>query len=472
MSGPFDAIIVGAGQAGPPLAARLAEAGMASCIIERGLIGGTCVNTGCTPTKSLVSSATAVRVIRRAAELGIAVPSGVSVDFPAVMTRARSIAAQSRDGVETALRKLKACRIVRGQAKFVGPKTVEVNGERISAPKIFINVGGRAAVPHFPGIDDIAYLTNSSLLRLETLPEHLVVVGGSYIGLEFAQMFRRFGSAVTVVEKAERLISREDEPVSQAIRTILESEGVTIRTEAECIHFPASASGVAVGLECRSGDRTVVGSHVLLAVGRAPNTDDLGLEVAGIDMDERGFIVVNDRLETTVDGVWAMGDCNGRGAFTHTAYNDHEIIADNLLDRSDRKVTDRIECYALYTDPPLARAGLSVSAARRAGLSVETQRREMTQVGRAVEKGETAGFMEVVVDAITGRLLGAAILGTGGDEAIHSIIDMMANQATAAKLRTTVHIHPTVAELLPTIAGGAERTRRDGRQLGNPSLTG
>ncbi len=453
MSRTFDAIIVGAGQAGPPLAARLDAAGMRVAVIERHLFGGTCVNTGCMPTKTLVASAYAAHMVRRADDFGIGISGEIAIDFAKVMARAHAVTLNARAGVEKWVRALERGAVFTGHARFTGPRTILVDGEELSAERIFLNVGGRALVPDMPGVHDVPLLNNSSLLALDHLPKHLVVIGGSYIGLEFAQMFRRFGADVTVVEKGERLVSREDPQVSEAIQAILENEGIAVRTGAECIHFAKHRDGVQVGVDCDSGDTEVVGSHALLAVGRRPNTDDLGLDMAGIVTDAHGYITVNERLETSAQGVWAMGDCNGRGAFTHTAYNDHEIIADNLLAGADRKVTDRIACYALYTDPPLGRVGLSAGAARAQGIAIKTAERPMTRVGRAVEKAETAGFMQIVSDAATDRILGGTILGTGGDEAIHSILDMMANGATAAKLRDTVHIHPTVAELLPTIAG-------------------
>jgi pyruvate/2-oxoglutarate dehydrogenase complex dihydrolipoamide dehydrogenase (E3) component len=453
MSRHFDAIVVGAGQAGPPLAARLDGAGLSVAIVERSLFGGTCVNTGCMPTKTLVASAYAAHMVRRAGDFGIGVSGEIAVDFGKVMARAHGVTMNARTGVETYMRGLERGTVITGHARFTGRRTLVVDGEELTADRIFLNVGGRALIPEMPGVHDVPVLTNSSLLELDALPRHLAIIGGSYIGLEFAQMFRRFGAEVTVIEKGERLVSREDPNVSEAIQAILEAEGIAVRTAAECIHFAPHAGGVQVGVDCDSGDSEFVASHVLLAVGRRPNTDDLGLEAAGITADARGYIDVNDRLETSAEGVWAMGDCNGRGAFTHTAYNDHEIIADNLLDGADRKVTDRIECYALYTDPPLGRVGLSAGEARAKGLSIKTAQRPMTRVGRAVEKSETAGFMEIVSDAETDRILGGTILGTGGDEAIHSILDMMANGSTAAKLAHTVHIHPTVSELLPTIAG-------------------
>jgi pyruvate/2-oxoglutarate dehydrogenase complex dihydrolipoamide dehydrogenase (E3) component len=330
---------------------------------------------------------------------------------------------------------------------------VSVGEERLTAPRIFIDVGGRAAVPPLPGVDQVPYLTNSSLLALDRLPEHLIIVGGSYIGLEFGQMYRRFGAEVTIVEMQQRLVPREDEDVSQTIREILEGEGITVRTSAECIRLAPHADGVAVGVECASGDPEAVGSHVLLAVGRRPNTDDLGLDQAGVVTDTRGYIQVDDTLATNVPGIWALGECNGRGAFTHTAYNDFEIVAANLLDGEARKVSERILGYALYIDPPLGRVGMTDSQARAGGRPLLGGQRPMSRVGRAIEKGETQGFMKITVDAETHKILGAAILGTGGDEAIHGIIDIMNAGAPYTILQRAMPIHPTVSELIPTMLG-------------------
>lgn len=449
----FDAIVIGAGQAGPALAGRLSAAGQTVAVIERKFLGGTCVNTGCMPTKALVASAKAAQVARRAADYGVVLAGPVAVDMPTVRARAHKVTLDARNGLEAWIGGMKGCRLIRGQAVFVGPHEVEVDGERLTAPRIFINVGGRAVVPDFPGVHDVPSLNNTSILELDTLPRHLVVVGGSYIGLEFAQMYRRFGARVTVVEKGPRLVGREDDDVSDAIQRILEGEGITVRTGAECISFAPHADGVEVGVDCNSGEPTVVGSHVLLAVGRRPNTDDLGLAAAGIEADARGYIKVDDQLRTSVDGVWALGDCNGRGAFTHTSWNDYEIVAANLLDDDPRRVSDRIETYALYIDPPLGRCGMTDAAARAAGKSIRVGLRPMTRVGRAVEKGETQGFMKVVVDADTDVILGAAILGVEGDEAIHAILDTMAAKQPYTTLMRTMHIHPTVSELIPTVLG-------------------
>ena len=453
MSRSFDAIIIGAGQAGPSLALRLAEAGMTVAIVERKLFGGTCVNTGCTPTKTLVASAHAAHLARRAAEYGVVIAGDVGVDMKRVKARQDAIVRAQREGVEQSVRRQPNCSVYQGHARFESAHQVRVGDDLLAADKIFLNVGGRANIPAMPGVDQTPILTNAGLLELDDLPRHLVVVGGSYVGLEFAQIYRRFGAQVTVVEMGPRLIQREDPDVSEAVRAILEAEDIRVRLAARCIHFAPRGSEVSVGLECEDGEPEVVGSRVLLAVGRRPNTDDLALDKAGIEVDPRGYIVVNDALQTTAAGVWALGDCNGKGAFTHTAYNDFEIVAANLLDGERRRVSDRISAYALFTDPPLGRVGLSETEARATGRQVLVGSRPMTQVGRAVEKGETQGFMKVVVDAGTREILGAAILGTAGDEAIHGILDTMQAKASCRTLQNAVHIHPTISELIPTVLG-------------------
>jgi len=449
----FDAIIIGAGQAGPSLAGRLTAAGMTVALCERKLFGGTCVNTGCTPTKTLVASAYAAHLARRAADFGVLLEGPARVDMKRVKARADAVVAGSRAGVEKWLRGMEGCTVVEGHARFEGPERVRAGDELLAAPRIFVNVGGRAFVPDLPGVREVPFLTNRSILELDRLPEHLIVVGGSYVGLEFAQMYRRFGAEVTVIEKSPRLIAREDEDISEAVREILAGEGVTVRTSAECISLARHGRGVEVGVNCREGEPASAGSHVLLAVGRRPNTDDLGLEAAGVELDARGYVKVDEGLATNVPGIWALGDCNGRGAFTHTAYNDFEIVAANLLDGERRRVSDRVPAYALYVDPPLGRVGLTEAQARAAGRALLVGGRPMSRVSRAVEKGETRGLMKVIVDAETRLILGAAILGTGGDEAIHGVLDIMNAGATYDVLRRAVPIHPTVSELIPTILG-------------------
>jgi pyruvate/2-oxoglutarate dehydrogenase complex dihydrolipoamide dehydrogenase (E3) component len=446
----FDAITIGTGQAGPSLASRLAKAGMKIAVVERKLFGGTCVNTGCIPTKTLVASAYAAHLARRASFYGVTLAGDVKVDMKALNARKDGVLMQSRKAVEAGLRNLPNCSVYQGHARFESATEVRVGADLLSAEKFFLNVGSRAAVPELPGIDKIEYLTNSTILELDTLPSHLVVVGGSYVGLEFAQMFRRFGSEVTVVEKAPRLVQHEDEDVSAAIKEILEAEGIQIRLGAECIHFGVRGTEPVVGTSCTVGAPEIAGSHVLLAMGRRPNTDDLGLDAIGMKRDERGYVVVDDELRTSIDGIWAMGDCNGRGGFTHTSYNDYEIVAGNLLDGEKRRVTDRIQAHALYIDPPLGQVGMTEAEVRKSGRPALMATRPMSKVGRAVEKGETQGFMKVLVDAESKRILGASILGTGGDEAIHCILDTMYADAPYTTLSRAVHIHPTVSELIPT----------------------
>ena len=459
MTRTFDAIIIGAGQAGPSLAGRLTAAGQSVALIERQLVGGTCVNTGCTPTKALVASAYAAHLARRAADLGVVVSSGVGVDSKALKARQRRIADEAREGLEQWLRSMSGLTLIEGHARFIAPSAIDVSGETLKANRIFINVGGRAAVPDLPGIRDVPYLTNSSILQLDHIPRHLVVIGGSYIGLEFAQIYRRFGSEVTIVERGSRLIGREDPEISDAIADILRAEGIALRLGAECIHLARTENSVTVGLDCRDGSPLVDGSDVLLAVGRVPNTHDLGLDKARVMTDGRGFIQVSDDLQTSMPGVYALGDCNGRGAFTHTSYNDFEIAAANLLDGEARKISDRIPGYALYIDPPLGRVGLTETQARASGRPILIGTRPMTRVARAVEKGETAGLMKIVADAETKHILGAAILGTGGDEAIHAILDAMNAGMTYTRLKWAVPIHPTVSELIPTVVGELRATK-------------
>ncbi|MEQ1943343.1 FAD-containing oxidoreductase [Mesorhizobium sp. VNQ89] len=447
----FDAIVIGAGQAGPSLVGRLTAAGQSVAMIERKFFGGTCVNTGCKPTKTMVASAYAMHVARRAADYGFSVGGDIVPDMKAIKARKDKVTLDSRSGTEGWLEGMERCTIFRGHATFLSPHEVSVNGETLSADRIFINVGGRANVPPIPGIDGISYLTNSSMMDIDFLPEHLVIVGGSYIGLEFAQMYRRFGAKVTVVEKSSRLISREDPDVSDAIKAILEDEGIAFRLDAECISFSPRADGVCVHVDCTSGDRDVPGTHVLLAIGRRPNTDDLGLDKAGVATDERGYITVDDELRTSQSHIYALGDCNGRGAFTHTAYNDFEIVAANLLDGDTRRVSDRKPGYALYIDPPLGRAGMTETEARKCGRNILVGTRPMTQVGRAVERGETKGFMKIIADADTKELLGASLLGASGDEVVHGILDMIYAKAPYTVMQRMVPIHPTVSELLPTV---------------------
>jgi pyruvate/2-oxoglutarate dehydrogenase complex dihydrolipoamide dehydrogenase (E3) component len=449
----YDAIVIGTGQAGPSLAVRLAAAGMKVAIIERNLFGGTCVNTGCIPTKTLVASARAAYVARRAGDYGVTIGRPISVDMKKVKQRKDGVVRHSNEGVEKWLKSTQNLTVYEGHGRFEDRHRVRVGDKLLEADKIFINVGGRASSPPLRGIDQVSYWNNSTMMHVDFLPEHLIVIGGSYVGLEFAQMYRRFGSEVTVVERGPRLIHREDEDVSEVIRAILEGEGIGIRLSAECIALEPRGDKVAVNVDCKSGDKTVIGSHTLLAVGRVPNTSDLGLENAGIEIDERGYIKVDDQLRTNVPGIYALGDCNGRGAFTHTAYNDYEIVADNLLNGDHRRVSDRITAYALYIDPPLGRAGMTETEVRKSGRKALIGKRPMSLVGRAVEKGETKGFMKILVDAETKEILGASLLGVECDEVIHSILDVMYAKAPYTVIQRAMHIHPTVSELIPTMLG-------------------
>ena len=449
----FDTIIIGTGQAGPYLAGRFTSAGQKVAVIERKLFGGTCVNTGCIPTKAMVASAYAARMAHRAAEFGVVIEGAVHVDMKQVKARKDAISAESRTGVESWLRGMEGCTVFEGHARFESADTVRIGTEAIRANQIFINVGGRALVPTIPGLDQVSYLDNSSMMEVDYVPEHLLILGGSYIGLEFGQMFRRFGSKVTIVETGARLIRQEDEDVSAAVLDILSREEIAVHCNAKNLRFESKSQGLLANFETLEGAQQVGASHLLLAVGRRPNTDDLGLDKAGVKVDGRGYIEVDEQLRTSVPGIWAVGDCNGRGAFTHTSYNDGEILAANLLDNDSRRVSDRIMAYGLYIDPPLGRAGMTEAQVRASGRKALVGKRPMSRVGRAVEKGESLGFMKILVDAETKRILGASILGTGGDEAIHAILDMMYADAPYTVMQRAMHIHPTVSELVPTMLG-------------------
>jgi pyruvate/2-oxoglutarate dehydrogenase complex dihydrolipoamide dehydrogenase (E3) component len=448
----FDAIVIGVGQAGPALCARLDKEGLKTAVIERKLLGGTCVNTGCIPTKTLIASARAAHMARRGGDYGFA-RSAARIDMAAVKRRKDRVVRQSVQGLTKWITGMKHAELIHGHARFVAARRVAVNRRELEAERVFINVGARAAIPDLPGVKDVPFWTNSSIMKVASLPPHLVIVGGSYIGLEFAQMYRRFGSQVTVVERMPKLLPREDDDVAAGIREALEREGVKIRTDAECMALKRKGKSIAVTLECKQGRPIAAGSHVLLAVGRTPNTDDLGLREAGIETDERGYIKVDDECRSSVNGVWALGECNGRGAFTHTSYNDYEIVAANLFDNDKRRISDRIQTYALFIDPPLGRAGMNEAEARKSGKRVLLGKMPMSRVGRAREAGETHGFMKVLVDADSKELLGAAILGMNGDEVVHSLLDVMYARKPYTTIQRAMHIHPTVSELVPTLLG-------------------
>ena len=449
----YDAIVIGTGQAGPALARRLVAADWKVAVIERKFFGGTCVNTGCTPTKTLIASAYAAYLARRASDYGVTIGGPVGVDMKAVKARKDAVSLPSRRGVERSLKQLKGCTVLEGHGRFVGPKRVQVGDEALTADKIFINVGGRAVIPPIRGLDQVSYLTNSSMMDVDFLPPHLIVLGGSYVGLEFAQTYRRFGSEVTVVELAPHLIAREDEDVSRAVAEILKDENIDVRLNSKVVAVGKHGNDIAVTIENEGAETQIIGSHLLLAIGRRPNTDDLGLDKAGVATDSRGYIEVDEELRTNVPGIWALGDCNGKGAFTHTSWNDFEIVAANLLDNEARRVSDRIAAYALYTDPPLGRAGMTEAEVRKTGRPALIATMAMEDVSRAFEKGETKGFMKILIDKETKQILGASLLGLSGDEAIHCILDIMYAKAPYTVLQRAMHIHPTVSEFIPTMLG-------------------
>src|SRR6516165_4315168 len=447
----YDSIVIGTGQSGPSMARRLVAAGQKVAVIERKFFGGTCVNTGCTPTKTLVASAYAAHLTRRAKDFGVRIDGAIKVDMKAVKARKDAVAGASRRSVEHSLKTLDGCTVYEGHGRFVGPKSIVVGDLKLDADRIFINVGGRAAIPPIPGLGHVPYFTNTSMMDVDFVPPHLIVLGGSYIGLEFAQMYRRFGSEVTVIEAAPRLLLREDEDVSKSVTEFLMEEGITVHIASNVTAVDKHGNGVNVTVKSAGKISQCTRTHILIAIGRRLNTDDLGLDRAGVEVDSRGFIKVDDQLRTNVSGIWALGDCNGRGAFTHTSYNDFEIVAANLLDHDPRRVTDRITAYALYVDPPLGVAGMTETEAKKAGHKILVGKRPMTKVGRAVEKGETLGFMKIVVDADSQAILGAAILGVGGDEVVHVLLDVMYAKAPYTIIQRAMHIHPTVAEYLPTV---------------------
>jgi pyruvate/2-oxoglutarate dehydrogenase complex dihydrolipoamide dehydrogenase (E3) component len=456
MSDVYDAVVIGTGQAGPGLASRATQEGWRVAVVERHLLGGTCVNVGCTPTKALVGSARAIHTARRGDEFGFSIGAGPLVDMPRVKERIKAIAQASNDGLGKMFEQNEAIDLVRGHARLDGPNRVAVGDRVLETERIFVNVGARPRIPDLPGVGDVEFLTSTTILELDEVPDHLIIIGGSYVGLEFAQIHRRLGAKVTVIEQGPRLISRDDADVSDAIREMLEGEGIEFRLDAECIGFaPADDSSdpnvrVRVDLDCADGPPQIIGSHLLLAVGRVPNTDDLGLDAAGVTTDDRGYISVDDQLRTDVDGIWALGDCNGHGAFTHTSYNDHEIVVANLFDDDPRRVSERIPCYGLFTDPPLGRVGMTEAQARVSGRDVLVATRPMSRVSRAIEMGETTGFMKFLVDADTDEVLGGAIFGLSGDEVVHLIADVMYAKAPYTTISRAVHIHPTVAELVPS----------------------
>ena len=449
---PFDALVIGSGQAGPALAVRLAGHGWNTALVERGELGGTCVNNGCTPTKTLVASARVAWQARHAADYGVTISGDIRIDYAAVRARTMQVVQASRDSLGHWIADTERLSLIHGEARFIGPDTVQVGTQALQAPRIFLNVGARPIVPDWIAASGVPFLTNESLMALDVLPAHLVILGAGYIALELAQVYRRFGSAVTVIEHGDRLLPREDPLAAATIRAVLEREGVAFR-------FGATASALrrdAMGIALKVDDGDVTGSHLLVAIGRRPNTEALDLARAGVACEANGTVRVDDRLCTDAPGIWALGDVNGRGAFTHTSYNDYEIVAANLLDADPRRVSDRVPAYALFTDPPLARIGMSRAAARQSGRRVLVGHLPMTRVGRARERGETDGFMEALIDADTQRILGATLLGIEADEAIHCLLDVMSAGLPYTAISRTMHIHPTVSELIPTMLQSLE----------------
>ena len=442
----YDAIVIGSGQGGGPMAHKLADLGWKVALVEREYLGGSCINYGCTPSKTMIASASVAHNARRAPEFGIYV-GNVTVNLAEVVARKNKVVLQWRQGQQEQVERRPTLDLYRGHGRFTGPHTIEVNGQILTGKHIFINTGTRPRIVPIPGLDEVEYLTNRNIMDLTETPEHLIILGGSYLGLEFGQMFRRFGSRVTIVERGNQIMSREDEEVAQTLQEALEGEGIIFHLGKEATRVGKNGRGLEVMVSYQDGGiQTLSGSHLLLAAGQVPNSDDLGLEAAGIETDEDGYIEVNERLETSVPGVWAIGDVKGGPAFTHVSYDDHLIIYDNLIHNKNRSVKDRIIPYALYTDPELGRVGLTEKAAREAGYSLKVGQIPMARVARAIERGETAGLMKVVVNGDNDRILGAAILGTAGGELVQTLMALMMAGAPYTVFEKAMFIHPTLTE--------------------------
>ncbi|MCM4161130.1 pyruvate/2-oxoglutarate dehydrogenase complex dihydrolipoamide dehydrogenase [Antarcticibacterium sp. W02-3] len=447
----FDAIIIGTGQAGPPLAANLAKNGFRTAIIEKSHLGGTCVNDGCTPTKAYVASARRIFAAGNSEEHGVVLEGELRVDLKKIKTRKDELVQESRSGLEKMFADTENITLIRGEATFIDEHTLQVGEKEYRAGKIYINVGGRPRIPD--DFKEVEHLTNDSILELEEIPEHLIIVGGGYVGLEFGQMFRRFGSRVTILERGEQLLEKEDEDIAEEIAAIFKDSGIEVKLKSNCISAVRSGNAITVKYDCEENREDITGSHLLLATGRISNTEDLGLERAGVKLDDKGYIVVNEKLQTSVPHIWAMGDCNGEGAFTHTAYNDFQIVNSHLFEKRKRFLSDRFTCYAAFIDPPLARVGLNGNDIKEQGIKAKVAIMPMNKIARAKEKGETARKLKIFIENNTNKILGATFLGTGADEYIHTIIDQMYAGASYEIIRDAVHIHPTVSELLPTMLG-------------------
>ena len=440
-----DAIVIGTGQAGKPLSYALADLGWKVALIERAELGGCCINTGCTPTKTMVASAQVAHYAREAARWGVRV-SGVSVDMPAVVARKNQVVQNSRTSIQKRIDARPNIKLVRGPARFIAPHRVQVGAEDFESEKIFINTGTRPAVPRIPGLETVPLLTNDTIMDLQAVPEHLLVLGGGYIGLEFGQMFRRFGSRVTIIHNGERLLPKEDPDITLSLQQALEAEGIEFRFNVVTKSVENRSGAIAVSLQSGQNSQTLRGSHLLVATGRKTNIEELGLEAAGVLSDARGYIKVNGRMETNVPGIWALGDVKGGPAFTHISYNDYQIVFANIVEGKNLTIENRYLPYALFTDPQLGRVGITETQARASGRKFKLGTFPMTSVARAIERDETAGLMKIIVDAQTDRILGAAILGSEGGEVVQILGAMILADAPYTVLKGAVYIHPTLAE--------------------------
>jgi pyruvate/2-oxoglutarate dehydrogenase complex dihydrolipoamide dehydrogenase (E3) component len=441
----YDAIIIGSGQAGNPLAYRLADLGWSVALIEKKHLGGTCINTGCTPTKTMVHRAQVAHYARNAARWGVNA-SNVSVDLPKIVAQKDEVVLSFRSGRQKQVDKRANLRLHRGHARFVGSHQLQVGDELLESEKIFIDTGCRPAAPAIPGLDTGSYLTNESAMQLTALPEHLLILGGGYIGLEFGQMFRRYGSRVTVLHTGKQIISREDPETAAELQRALEAEGIQFLLNTRTVRAESKDSTVTLSFESPAGSSTVTGSHLLVATGRLPNTDDLGLDKAGVETDKSGYIKVNGRLETNVPGVWALGDCKGGPAFTHISYNDFQVVYGNLVEGKNLSVENRLVPSCVFTDPQLGGVGMTEKEARAKGFKLKIGRCPMTYVARAIERGETAGLMKIVVDASNDRVLGASILASEGGELVQILSTLMLANQPYTLLKGAIYIHPTLAE--------------------------